>query len=50
MYLLDVKVLEECVVANVGDLIFDEAFNRSKRILSITSVNINRSDGRNNPI
>ena len=37
-YFLDVKVLEECVRANVGDLTFDEAFNRSKRILNITVV------------
>ncbi|KAK9420955.1 putative PNPLA domain-containing protein [Seiridium unicorne] len=35
-YFLDVKVLEECVKANVGDLTFEEAFNRSKRILNIT--------------
>ncbi|KAI0596664.1 hypothetical protein F4775DRAFT_594165 [Biscogniauxia sp. FL1348] len=35
-YFLDVKVLEECVKANVGDLTFEEAFNRSKRVLNIT--------------
>ncbi len=35
-YLLDVKVLEECVKANVGDLTFEEAYNRSKRVLNIT--------------
>ncbi|PHH68188.1 hypothetical protein CDD82_748 [Ophiocordyceps australis] len=35
-YFLDVKVLEECVRANVGDLTFEEAYNRSKRILNIT--------------
>lgn len=35
-YLLDVKVLEDCVRANVGDLTFEEAFNRSKRVLNIT--------------
>ncbi|KAI0391652.1 hypothetical protein F5Y17DRAFT_397545 [Xylariaceae sp. FL0594] len=35
-YFLDVKVLEECVKANLGDLTFEEAFNRSKRVLNIT--------------
>lgn len=35
-YFLDVTVLEECVKANVGDLTFEEAYNRSKRVLNIT--------------
>ncbi|KJZ78304.1 hypothetical protein HIM_02342 [Hirsutella minnesotensis 3608] len=35
-YFLDVTVLEECVRANVGDLTFEEAYHRSKRILNIT--------------
>lgn len=35
-YFLDVKVLEECVRANVGDLTFEEAYARSKRVLNIT--------------
>ena len=35
-YFLDVTVLEDCVRANVGDLTFDEAYNRSKRVLNIT--------------
>lgn len=35
-YFLDVKVLEDCVRANVGDLTFEEAYNRSKRVLNIT--------------
>lgn len=35
-YFLDVNVLEECVRANVGDLTFEEAYARSKRILNIT--------------
>jgi TAG lipase / lysophosphatidylethanolamine acyltransferase len=35
-YFLDVKVLEECVKANVGQLTFEEAYNRSKRVLNIT--------------
>ena len=37
-YLFDVGVLEECVRANVGDLTFEEAYARSKRILNITVV------------
>lgn len=35
-YFLDVKVLEECVRTNVGDLTFEEAYTRTKRILNIT--------------
>ncbi|KAI0482601.1 acyl transferase/acyl hydrolase/lysophospholipase [Xylariaceae sp. FL0804] len=35
-YFLDVKVLEDCVKANVGNLTFEEAYNRSKRVLNIT--------------
>lgn len=35
-YFLDVKVLEDCVRANVGDLTFEEAYARSKRVLNIT--------------
>ncbi|KAG0637583.1 hypothetical protein HOY80DRAFT_1010616 [Tuber brumale] len=35
-YFLDIKVLEECVRANVGDLTFEEAYTRTKRILNIT--------------
>lgn len=35
-YLLDIKVLEVCVRANVGDLTFLEAYTRTKRILSIS--------------
>ncbi|TPX31054.1 hypothetical protein SmJEL517_g05512 [Synchytrium microbalum] len=34
-YLMDVKVLEECVRANVGDLTFEEAYKKSHRILNI---------------
>ncbi|CRG85621.1 putative triacylglycerol lipase C1450,16c [Talaromyces islandicus] len=34
--LLDVKILEECVRANVGDMTFEEAYAKSKRILNIT--------------
>ncbi|KAH9902083.1 hypothetical protein F4778DRAFT_791032 [Xylariomycetidae sp. FL2044] len=35
-YFLDVKVLEQCVKDNVGDLTFEEAYNRTKRVLNIT--------------
>lgn len=35
-HFLDVKVLEECVKANVGEMTFEEAYNRSKRVLNIT--------------
>lgn len=35
-YFLDIKVLEQCVRANVGDLTFEEAYTRTKRILNIT--------------
>lgn len=35
-HLFDMKLLEECVRANVGDLTFEEAYARSKRILNIT--------------
>ncbi|KAG9257824.1 uncharacterized protein F5Z01DRAFT_303374 [Emericellopsis atlantica] len=35
-YFFDVKVLEDCVRANVGNLTFEEAYNRSKRVLNIT--------------
>lgn len=33
---MDVNVLEECVRANVGDLTFEEAYARTKRVLNIT--------------
>ncbi|GAQ10999.1 probable triacylglycerol lipase C1450.16c [Aspergillus lentulus] len=35
-YFLDAGVLEECVRVNLGDLTFEEAYARSKRILNIT--------------
>ena len=35
-YFLDVAVLEACVRANVGDLTFEEAYARTKRVLNIT--------------
>jgi TAG lipase / lysophosphatidylethanolamine acyltransferase len=41
-YFLDVKVLEDCVRANVGDLTFEEAYNRTKRVLNITVATTGR--------
>jgi TAG lipase/lysophosphatidylethanolamine acyltransferase len=35
-HLLDMGVLEQCVRANVGDLTFEEAYARTKRVLNIT--------------
>ena len=35
-YFLDAHSLEECVRANVGDLTFEEAYARTKRVLNIT--------------
>lgn len=35
-YFMDVNVLEECVRANVGDLTFEEAYEKTKRVLNIT--------------
>lgn len=35
-YLLDIGVLERCVRANVGDLTFEEAYTKTKRVLNIT--------------
>ncbi|KAI9596200.1 acyl transferase/acyl hydrolase/lysophospholipase [Syncephalis fuscata] len=35
-YLLDVQILENCVRSNVGDMTFEEAYTRTKRILNIT--------------
>ncbi|KAL4877207.1 hypothetical protein BJY04DRAFT_198774 [Aspergillus karnatakaensis] len=42
-YFLDAEVLEECVRANLGDLTFEEAYARSKRILNITVSTSGRS-------
>lgn len=41
-YFLDVTILEECVRANVGDLTFEEAYNRTKRVLNITVATTGR--------
>ena len=35
-HFLDVNVLEECVRANVGNLTFEEAYARTRRVLNIT--------------
>ncbi|KAI9691761.1 MAG: hypothetical protein M1822_007833 [Bathelium mastoideum] len=35
-YFLDVRVLEQCVRANVGDITFEEAYAKTKRVLNIT--------------
>lgn len=35
-YFLDINILEECVRANVGDLTFEEAYARTRRVLNIT--------------
>jgi TAG lipase/lysophosphatidylethanolamine acyltransferase len=35
-YLLDVKVLEDCVKSNLGDITFEEAYKKTKRVLNIT--------------
>lgn len=35
-HLFDMELMEECVRTNVGDLTFEEAYARSKRILNIT--------------
>jgi TAG lipase/lysophosphatidylethanolamine acyltransferase len=35
-HLLDMRVLEQCVRDNVGDLTFEEAYAKTKRVLNIT--------------
>ncbi|RDL41982.1 Patatin-like phospholipase [Venustampulla echinocandica] len=42
-YFLDMNVLEECVRANVGDMTFEEAYNRTKRVLNITVATSGKS-------
>ncbi|PWY81797.1 patatin-like serine hydrolase [Aspergillus heteromorphus CBS 117.55] len=42
-YFFDAEVLEECVRANLGDLTFEEAYARSKRILNITVATSNQN-------
>ncbi|KAI8912669.1 acyl transferase/acyl hydrolase/lysophospholipase [Gorgonomyces haynaldii] len=43
-YLLDVKVLEECVRSNLGDITFEEAYMRTKRILNITVTSTRKNE------
>lgn len=42
-YLMDIKVLIDCVKANVGDLTFEEAYKKTKRVLniSVSSTRVN---------
>lgn len=47
-YLLDVRILEECVRANVGDMTFEEAYARTKRVLNITILT-STSSGESGP-
>lgn len=42
-YFLDAQLLEECVRDNLGDLTFEEAYARSKRILNITVATSGRT-------
>ncbi|KAG0226592.1 hypothetical protein BGX31_007248 [Mortierella sp. GBA43] len=44
-YLIDIKVLQDCIYSNVGDLTFDEAFKRTKRVLNITVPSSRKSEG-----
>ncbi|PYI01741.1 patatin-like serine hydrolase [Aspergillus sclerotiicarbonarius CBS 121057] len=46
-YFFDAEVLEECVRANLGDLTFEEAYARSKRILNITVATSNKNASPN---
>ncbi|KAG0291866.1 hypothetical protein BGZ98_002825, partial [Dissophora globulifera] len=43
-YLLDISVLQECIQTNVGNLTFDEAFKRTKRVLNITVPSSRKSE------
>lgn len=43
-YFLDARALEACVRANVGDLTFEEAYHRTKRVLNITVATTGRGD------
>ncbi|KAG0029368.1 hypothetical protein BGZ82_007987 [Podila clonocystis] len=44
-YLIDIKVLQDCIQTNVGNLTFDEAFKRTKRVLNITVPSSRKSEG-----
>jgi TAG lipase/lysophosphatidylethanolamine acyltransferase len=38
-YFLDVATLEKCVVENVGDVTFEEAYSRTRKVLNISVPN-----------
>ncbi|KAG0208762.1 hypothetical protein BGX28_000383 [Mortierella sp. GBA30] len=44
-YLIDIKVLQDCIQTNVGNLTFDEAFKKTKRVLNITVPSSRKSEG-----
>ncbi|KAK3813685.1 MAG: hypothetical protein JOS17DRAFT_453596 [Linnemannia elongata] len=44
-YLIDIKVLQNCIETNVGNLTFDEAFKKTKRVLNITVPSSRKSEG-----
>ncbi|KAF9974304.1 hypothetical protein BGZ73_002291 [Actinomortierella ambigua] len=44
-YLIDINILQRCIEENVGDLTFDEAFKRTKRVLNITVPSSRKSEG-----
>lgn len=46
-YFFDASVLEDCVRTNLGDLTFEEAYARSKRILNITVAISSKSGSPN---
>lgn len=46
-YYFDAAVLEDCVRTNLGDLTFEEAYARSKRILNITVAISNKTGSPN---
>ncbi|KAJ5160572.1 uncharacterized protein N7482_007576 [Penicillium canariense] len=46
-HLFDMELLEECVRVNVGDLTFEEAYARSKRILNITIATAGKTGSPN---
>ncbi|KAJ3277012.1 hypothetical protein HDV01_000064 [Terramyces sp. JEL0728] len=43
-YLLDVKVLEDCVKANLGDITFEEAYNQTGMVLNITVASSRKNE------
>ncbi|KAF9581176.1 hypothetical protein BGW38_001906, partial [Lunasporangiospora selenospora] len=44
-YLIDIRVLEECIRSNVGNVTFEEAFKKTKRVLNITVPSSRKSEG-----